>query len=316
MNGSAQEPLPRLGDWLGELRRCQEFEVCARIVLERALAVAGQSFEARGLDAELQRASLHLRPNDGYRGIASIECVGGTAEMEPLSSATAWRWLEQHGDSLSLDVQLGTLVDAGGEPLPEGADYADSVFDETLSGQESLERLRARRTTHVQLVPLRTPAADVVGMIALELASPVSVGEKAVWVPCSGDLTLVADVATPFLIDRPIETETTPAFTDELLPVIGARMAPLMRMLAAFAREDETVLLLGPTGAGKSRLATWCHARSPRSKGPFELVDLQTVPEEMQMAELFGWRKGAFTGAVSDREGSVGRAEKGNALHR
>ena len=58
------------------------------------------------------------------------------------------------------------------------------------------------------------------------------------------------------------------------------------------------ILISGPTGAGKSRLARWCHERSNRGAEPFETLDLMTVPEELQMAELFGWKKGAFTGAV------------------
>ena len=69
--------------------------------------------------------------------------------------------------------------------------------------------------------------------------------------------------------------------------------------------------MLGPTGAGKSRLARWCHSRSQRKERPFEAVDLMTIPEDMQMAELFGWKRGAFTGAVSDHAGCIARAEGG-----
>src|SRR5262249_2358515 len=62
---------------------------------------------------------------------------------------------------------------------------------------------------------------------------------------------------------------------------------------------------------GKSRLARWCHAQSPRSSRPFETVRLLSVPEELQMAELMGWRRGAFTGAVRDTPGALARAAKG-----
>ncbi len=95
------------------------------------------------------------------------------------------------------------------------------------------------------------------------------------------------------------------------LPVVGPRSAALMEALATFARQDETILISGPSGAGKSRLAELCHAISPRREGPFQLVDLLSIPEEMQMAELFGWRRGAFTGAVRDQDGCVGSSDGG-----
>src|SRR5262249_5349857 len=95
------------------------------------------------------------------------------------------------------------------------------------------------------------------------------------------------------------------------LPVIGASMQGVIEMLRVFARQEETVLLSGPTGAGKSRLARWCHSRSPVSGQVFETIDLATVPEELQMAELFGWKNGAFTGEAKDTPGCIARAENG-----
>ena len=88
-------------------------------------------------------------------------------------------------------------------------------------------------------------------------------------------------------------------------------MEPLVRIAKVFAQQDETLLLTGPTGAGKSRFARYCHARSRRSGGPFEAIDLLSIPDELQMGELFGWRKGAFSGALGDNPGALARAEGG-----
>jgi DNA-binding NtrC family response regulator len=85
----------------------------------------------------------------------------------------------------------------------------------------------------------------------------------------------------------------------------------MMRILAVFSRQDETILLSGPTGVGKSRLARWCHAQSPRRDQAFETIRLLSVPEDLQMAEFMGWRRGAFTGAVRDTPGAIERAGKG-----
>ena len=88
-------------------------------------------------------------------------------------------------------------------------------------------------------------------------------------------------------------------------------MRPVIERLRIFAQENETLLLTGSTGAGKSRLARWCHEQSPRRSGPFERVQLLGIPEELQLGELFGWRRGAFTGAVRDHMGSIARARGG-----
>jgi DNA-binding NtrC family response regulator len=91
-------------------------------------------------------------------------------------------------------------------------------------------------------------------------------------------------------------------------------MAGVVEMLRVFAQQDETILLSGPTGAGKSRLARWCHEQSAKRGQSFETIDLAAVPEELQMAELFGWKKGAFTGALKDTPGAIARADGGTVF--
>lgn len=77
------------------------------------------------------------------------------------------------------------------------------------------------------------------------------------------------------------------------------------------ATSRTTVLLLGETGTGKSRLAEWIHGRSPRRNGPFVVLDCGALPESVVDSELFGHVKGAFTGASRDRPGAARRAHGG-----
>jgi DNA-binding NtrC family response regulator len=91
--------------------------------------------------------------------------------------------------------------------------------------------------------------------------------------------------------------------------------SPLMRNLLAIASKvaasDTTLLILGETGTGKEWLARAIHADGPRTGGPFIAVNCGAIPEGLLESELFGHRKGAFTGAVSDRRGHFELAHGG-----
>ena len=125
-----------------------------------------------------------------------------------------------------------------------------------------------------------------------------------------GELPRPRPGTAPSMLALAPDPESAPASIPEL-PVVGAHMQPIIDRLRIYAVLPETLLIAGPTGAGKSRLASAVHRWSPRRAEPFVAVDLLTVPRDMQMAELFGWRRGAFTGAVRDQLGAVARAAGG-----
>ena len=77
------------------------------------------------------------------------------------------------------------------------------------------------------------------------------------------------------------------------------------------ARGDCSVLILGETGTGKDLVARAIHEASPRAGGPFVPINCGAFPRELIGAELFGHAKGAFTGAVEDRDGVVVHADGG-----
>jgi len=77
------------------------------------------------------------------------------------------------------------------------------------------------------------------------------------------------------------------------------------------AASDLTVLVLGETGVGKDLVAQRLHARSPRRERPLVQVNCAALPESLADSELFGHKKGAFTGAVQDREGKFELADGG-----
>jgi len=101
-----------------------------------------------------------------------------------------------------------------------------------------------------------------------------------------------------------------PSFFGEMVAVSDS-MQRVFALLEGLAASDVTVLLEGETGTGKELAARAIHERSPRSKSPFVVFDCSTVPSELMESELFGYAKGAFTGAMESREGAVKQAKGG-----
>jgi two-component system NtrC family response regulator len=94
--------------------------------------------------------------------------------------------------------------------------------------------------------------------------------------------------------------------------IAGARaMREVADLAARVAQSDTTVLLLGESGTGKELLAKAIHLHSARRRGPFVPVNCAAIPEALIESELFGHRRGAFTGAVTDKPGKVEGADGG-----
>jgi transcriptional regulator with PAS, ATPase and Fis domain len=88
-------------------------------------------------------------------------------------------------------------------------------------------------------------------------------------------------------------------------------MQRLIRLVARVAPTESTVLVLGESGTGKELIARSLHVLSRRSQGPFVAVNVAALPETLIESELFGFAKGAFTGAGADRPGLVEEAHGG-----
>lgn len=84
---------------------------------------------------------------------------------------------------------------------------------------------------------------------------------------------------------------------------VAPEMFEFFEILRRVARSDATVLIRGETGTGKELVARALHTLGPRSTGPFRALNCATLTSEMLISELFGHKRGAFTGAVRDRRG-------------
>jgi transcriptional regulator with AAA-type ATPase domain/tetratricopeptide (TPR) repeat protein len=132
--------------------------------------------------------------------------------------------------------------------------------------------------------------------------SPLSVGE----------LSLAVDFGRLLASHWPPAAAVEPS-TARFPEIVGEcpAMEALFNQMASVAGSDIRVHIVGETGTGKERVAQALHARSPRSQRPFVALNASSLSDELFEAELFGHVRGAFTGAVAEREGYVARAEGG-----
>ncbi|MBU1309820.1 MAG: sigma-54 dependent transcriptional regulator, partial [Gammaproteobacteria bacterium] len=98
-------------------------------------------------------------------------------------------------------------------------------------------------------------------------------------------------------------------------PVVAAPASKqLLALCARVAKTDASVMISGPSGSGKEVLARYIHQLSGRSSGPFVAINCAAIPENMLESTLFGYEKGAFTGAINACPGKFEQAQQGTLL--
>jgi two-component system NtrC family response regulator len=103
-------------------------------------------------------------------------------------------------------------------------------------------------------------------------------------------------------------------FRFESIIAQSRKMCSVLEVAAQVARRDSTVLLGGESGTGKELLAKAIHQSSLRAAKPFISVNCGALPETLAESELFGHRKGSFTGAIADRAGKFETANEGTVF--
>lgn len=126
-------------------------------------------------------------------------------------------------------------------------------------------------------------------------------------------------------LPKPFEAKTLIEKVNALLPALTLREQedviaedPYTQRVFALAKRlaqaDTTVLLLGESGTGKEVLARYIHVNSPRKERPFVAINCAAIPETMLESILFGYEKGAFTGALQSKSGKFEQANGGTLL--
>ncbi|MEH8021291.1 sigma-54 dependent transcriptional regulator [Rheinheimera metallidurans] len=112
-------------------------------------------------------------------------------------------------------------------------------------------------------------------------------------------------------VSRYVSTEPQ----NSIEPIVAAASSKqLLALCAKVARTDASVMISGPSGSGKEVLARYIHQLSERSNGPFIAINCAAIPENMLESTLFGYEKGAFTGAINACPGKFEQAQQGTIL--
>ncbi|MEW8221149.1 MAG: sigma-54 dependent transcriptional regulator [Candidatus Thiodiazotropha taylori] len=132
------------------------------------------------------------------------------------------------------------------------------------------------------------------------------------------------DGAVDYLV-KPFEAEVLVSkVAGNILPLVDAadagpvaediRSREVLELAHRVAQSEATVLLNGESGTGKEVFARYIHQHSPRNSGPFIAINCAAIPENMLEAVLFGYEKGAFTGAYQATAGKFEQAQGGTLL--
>ena len=207
----------------------------------------------------------------------SADCAGTVAEAK--------KFLERERYSLCLtDMRL---------PDGEGLDIVRLIG--ALYGETPVAVITAFGSADNAVAALKAGAFDY-------LAKPVALEQLRSLIKSALNLPQVANAPG----GSEVVVETTGQLTGQSPAIVYAR-----EMIAKLARSQAPVYVSGESGSGKELAARLIHSQSARHTAPFVPVNCGAIPENLMESEFFGYRKGAFTGADSDREGFFQAANGG-----
>jgi two-component system, NtrC family, nitrogen regulation response regulator NtrX len=214
-------------------------------------------------------------------------------------------------------------------------EFEEYEVDEAADGLEGVSKVQ-REKFDVIIMDIKMPKMD--GIEALERIQILSPETPVIMVSGHGTIDTAVEAvkkgAFDFIskppdlnrmlitvrnaIERADLVNTTQILRKQVKSGKGVNMigesAPILeikRMLERVAPTESRVLITGQNGTGKELVARWIHEKSNRAEGPIVEVNCAAIPAELIESELFGHKKGAFTGAIADRPGKFEQANGG-----
>ncbi|MBI1910584.1 MAG: sigma-54-dependent Fis family transcriptional regulator [Deltaproteobacteria bacterium] len=200
------------------------------------------------------------------------------------------------------------------QSLLKSGDFSLALLDINMPGKDGLEVFKSAREEGINASVIIMTAESTMSntLEAMKLGAfdyitkPFDLGE----------LEIIIDRALENIKLRARLTSLSERLKEELAhhtAFIGKSrtVQEVFKTVGKIAQKDVTVLILGESGTGKELLAKLIHMNSLRSEGPFIAVNSAAVPKDLMESELFGFEKGAFTGATEGKKGKFELADGG-----
>jgi len=211
------------------------------------------------------------------------------------------------------DIEFAENGDEAMQYIRGGPDrFSLMLLDILMPQKDGLETLREARSLCPDLPVIVLSGASS----PLNIVTAMKLGAKDFLAKPVGheELCMAIERAVP----PPIRnlSRTNPGSTDRaaIIPALGAWSQKVGQLLSDIGSSDVPVLLQGETGVGKEVLARKLHAKSARADHPFLKLNCAALPTELVESELFGYERGAFTGAFKNTPGKFEMADGGTIL--
>ena len=197
------------------------------------------------------------------------------------------KMIANHFDLVITDIEM---------PLMKGTELLEKI--KTLNVQTSVIIITAFGSLDTAITALRNGASDYI-------LKPVEFDELLI------KTKRLFEIRDLLLENRVLREEIHRKYDFENIVGKGNSIKKVYEMIEAVAETDSTVLISGNSGTGKELVARALHYKSHRKNKPFIAVNCGAISENLIESELFGHKKGAFTGAISDKDGYMKAANGG-----
>jgi DNA-binding NtrC family response regulator len=225
---------------------------------------------------------------------------------------------DERGARMALEVPLRlsgydvAAATSGREALALGTEknfdvVLTDIYMPDLNGLEVVREFR-RKSPATKVIAVTAQGSLEIALQAIEegaydfIAKPFNIDEV---------LALVSRAAQHAATETAASPDPATDFSASGLIGHSPQMVRAYKLTAHAARTDATVLIEGESGTGKELIARAIHHHSPRAKRPFTAVNCSAMTETLLEAELFGYTRGSFTGAMNDRAGLFESTEGG-----
>lgn len=194
---------------------------------------------------------------------------------------------EKHFDLVITDIEM---------PAMKGTELLEKI--KTLDPQTAVIIITAFGSLDTAITALRNGASDYI-------LKPVEFDELLIKVK------RLFEIKDLLIENKVLREEINRKYDFDNIVGKSPAIKKVFDMIQAVAETDSTVLISGNSGTGKELVARAIHYRSKRKNKPFIAVNCGAISENLIESELFGHKKGAFTGAISDKEGFIKAADGG-----